>query len=372
MVVLTLVIPTLWKHAWREQAIYLGLALGLVSGLLLLQRVLLLSKLVITLGYDLWGVLGLLLYSIPRAINEALAIAMLCSVYVVLARQRSDAEQVAMFALGARPWGYAAPFLIFALGICGLQFGLTLWGQPWSIRQGELLQQNLFRERTERLLEPGTPQLDLAEKMIWLGQRSEKNAFEQILLTDRVLDAQSALISAQRGRIRIDEAQHDVHLEFEDGQIVPLAPHHPGPYRIEFQTLRYALSLERRAVFSSHRSALSLSELREGLRRFRPSEAVRSRYQYELGLRYVVPFNVLAMVMAAFPLFLTAYHPRIARWRGPLVLLLWLVAYYLPWSALGSLMLKGLLDARWLPLIPLGALSLAAICFQWRIRRLGA
>lgn len=329
-----------------------GITAVLMTALLMLEKVYRLVNLMVEERLRVREVALLLGYLTPEVLAITLPLAVVGAVFATVIRQSGDLELVALRATGKSLWGYAIPFVCFAVLMTLLTAAVTLWVQPVAWRKYNDLQVEMVRWRAEQKLVPGELSFDFGDKVIRIGGRADENLLTDIFISNREQGPRSSVIAADTGRIAVDETRKQVVFRLDNG--VVYTPDETGEVfnTIDFRELSYVLEYEPVAdVNVSRKTTLTNSEVIAGIREIDPERRTWRALVVELNERLIIPLSCLALGIGALPL--AVVDPRSGRSAGYLRGLVLVLVYYILWAGVRDAAQEGLAGwpVLWLPVV---------------------
>lgn len=333
----------------------LGLSLAVLTFVLLMQRLLKLSDLVVAKGVPLLVVLRLLGLALPAVFPLLLPVSLLLAVLLAMGRLSADGEIVAMRASGVSLARNLRPVMVLSAAIMAAAAAFTLWLEPLSARSFEKEIYSAVRNRITATVQSGTftelaGGVTLYAEGIDEPSGSLKNLF---LYLDRG-PTRGAWVLAREGTVR--EVEGALELNLRGGEV----HQYPGrgrPYRrLSFEAYRLRLP-----ILTASSEAPSAEEYTSGnlLRRAVGRQAdVRERL--ELHRRLAVPVSCL--IFGLLGACLGVHHTRAGRSRAITVGLGVILVYYVLLMGGRTMALGGARHlppeaASWLPDLVLGILA---------------
>lgn len=330
--------------------------------ILMMDKVLRLTDLIVMKGMSLRAVGILLMYLIPPLIAFTLPIAILFASLMSFGRMASDNEITALRSCGKHPVRIIIPAIVFGVLAAGLCLWLEIAVIPFVNRSVKdtmtgLQEQKAFLSITERSFQ------NIGKDMVMYvhkGKGRDGQVYQGILITDHSMHGHSRVIAAREGDIVMDESAGTAVFSLSDGSIHRLEREGEGGYQVlRFGTYENVLSLEGPSVLRRGKKKskeLSLREIGEML----GSDSLD--FKEEIGLmlewhrRFAFP---LACIIFAFIGSLIGME---SRWSGRsssfAVSIVVIIAYYLLLTAGSRLSTAGYLPpwiAAWLPNITFAA-----------------
>jgi len=352
-----------FRASLRELIPAFLLTFGVMSALLLLEKIYRLVTLMVERSLPVLDVLRMLFYIMPQVFAVTLPLAVVGGTFITVVRQSMDLEVISLRATGKSMWSYAAPFMVFGLLATMASASLTLWLQPLGNRNFMDLQIQLIQSRAQQSLKPGVFNYDFGDKVIRVDERLSDTEFGGIFLTDRRLAPTSSVVLAESGRIGVEDTRQDVVFRLFDGTMY-MSGADPAVFRtVDFGRLNYVLGFDpSEAVEDSSASpvgggsnwTLSTAGLVREIRRLEPG-GERTHRMLELYNRMTTPLSCLAFALASVPMAMV--DPRFGRTSSFLRAIVLVVAYYVVWVGFKEPVYAGNApaDVLWFPPLLIGA-----------------
>ncbi len=319
-----------FRSVLRELLSPFGSTCLVLSALLLMEKVYRLVSLVVGNRLRIEELGLMLIYLLPQILTVTLPLAVVGAVFMTVIRHSLDSELICHRASGRSLWNYARPYFLFGVLSTAVTAVLTLWIQPASYAKYTDLQLEMVRYRAEEKIAPGEFNFDFGGKVIHVGARSPDKTLSSIFIADRAFGPNSAAISADQGRIEVDEGSKKVLFKLQNGQIV-FQDADPAVFRtLDFSSLNYVLDFQPGEQFEGNQlwsmpTGTLLGQIGQG----GPDEKRQSRLTLELLFRITTPLACFAFAIAALPL--GVFNPRSGQSGSFLKAILLVVVYYILW-----------------------------------------
>jgi LPS export ABC transporter permease LptG/LPS export ABC transporter permease LptF len=380
------------RYVLRELLGPFFLALVLFTFFFLIDRIYLLTDLVITTGVPLPLVLQLVVYMLPSFVALSLPMALLVAVLLAGGRLAGDFEIVACQAAGIGLGRLLRPVLMGAVvvALIGGLFSIAL--APLAAREFKQQLFKILRTRAvsgikERVFNTTFPGIT-----VYVADVSPSGmALRSVLVSDERDPKLSRIITAPEGRLLTDEGDRRITLRLAEGavneaDVAPVTAPTEGPTPTSGSATAARYRYSRFAVYDmvlpldstvgSLRAVkpekdLTYSALRTKLAQLRGDPAARAPFLVEWHKRAALPIAALVFTILGFPLAVRSLRGgRSVALVGSLVIL---VSYYLLLTALEGSALRLRLPAWvaiWAPNALFGAVGLAVLIATARGRRL--
>ena len=339
----------LFRSVFAELLQPFAMTMLVMAGLLVMEKVYRLVNLLVESRLNLYEVGMMLAFLMPQVLSFTLPLGVVGAVFVTVIRQSMDSEVISLRACGRSLWSYALPFVAFGLLVTLLTLPLTLWLQPAAFRQYLQLQVEMVRWRAETKLIAGEFNYDFGGKVIHIGGR-EGDVLTNIFITDREPSPTSPVITAQEGRIEVEEQAGQVVIRLTNGEIISHSANFNVFRTTRFSTLRYLLDYEpARAIEVKNLRGVPSLQLWADFQDPASKKAVRQRAGLEFFMRLTTPWACLAFALASLPMALL--DPRSGKRAGYLRAIFLVAGYYIAWTAFKEMGRGGRAHplAMWLP-----------------------
>jgi LPS export ABC transporter permease LptG/LPS export ABC transporter permease LptF len=364
------------RYVLRELLVPFGMGVGVFTFFLVIDRIYHLTDLVITKGVPFLLVVSLLGYMLPSFLSLTFPIALLVSVLLVGGRLNADMEVTALKASGVSPLRLLRPFVLAGVVVTLVCATLTLFVVPPT---NTAFQQQLFRILQSRAATGIKERIfsgSFGQFTIYVQDVSPSQvALKGLIVSDERSPALSRVIVAREGRLLTDEENSRITLRFLDGQVTETDTADGRRARFTDFSL-YDMNLPIESPFTGATRAekperdLSLSDLRSQAVTLAGQGQQVGAYYVELHKRFALPLAALVFVFVGFALALRG-HPRSGGRGVALAVSLGIVvSYYIIFTSLEGMALRGRIPAWlgvWLP----NALYLAAGLVLLRVTTVG-
>jgi lipopolysaccharide export system permease protein len=342
------------------------MALGLLSFLLLMNKLLTLVDLVLKNGVGLFTVMKLIGYVLPATLGVTVPMSLLVAVLVALGRLASDLELVAM-----RAGGLSLARLLTPLAVLGivLSLGMLAFNEyvlPGANLSYKVLFYDILSKRSGVALQEKAYVKDFEGLIIYVGDKDKDSEILRDLTIIKPASKSEPLqwIRSSWGRVISEKKGFKVYLDLHDGTVHFLnGPHGADLTQVLFQQSQVDLdiggALKQLQGTERQPEEMSMREILKDAARMPGADTRRWHWMTELHKKIAIPFACLAFVLAGFPLgTLTRKGGRLLGFSFAIGLIFF---YYLLLSLGQTYGDNGRLApalAMWLP--NLGMLSLAA------------
>lgn len=348
------------RYIWTECLPTLGLSVAAFTFVLLMQRLLKLSDLVVAKGVPLLAVLKLLALALPALLPLLLPVSLLLAVLLGVGRMSAESEMTAMRACGVSLAQNLKPVLELSAAVCLVTAAISLWAQPAGVRAFKSVLYDSVKNRLSVMTQAGVF-TELADGLtVYAESLDEAGTLHNLFLYLEKGQSRGAWIFAKEGRI--DQTDEGFRLDLSLGEIHQ-TPGPASPYRrVRFGTYRLLLPLPSTTSRGADTQELPTQELlavAKATAATRPEYALDARLEFHRRLAIPASCLVLGLIGAC----LGVHHSRAGKSRGMVVCLLVVLVYYSLMTAGRALGQNGVLWpslAMWLPNLVLGTVALYA------------
>ncbi|MGZ3748213.1 MAG: LPS export ABC transporter permease LptF [Pseudobdellovibrionaceae bacterium] len=344
--------------------------LGLVVFIfiILMFQVLRLTEFALVHGVDIKTIAEIVGYICISLLPALFPMSLLFAILLTYGRLSGDSEIVAMKASGLHMGALTAPAIILALlvGILSAQTSFEI--APWGNRQFEVLFSRLGNTKAAATIKEGTFSEGFFDLVVYANKvDSEKGTLQNVFIYDERDPSAPLTIIAKRGAIVPDPKApgHNVLLRLEDGDIHRKTQTHT---KIKFDTYDIRLTDPiQENIREKSAQSLTLSELRENLKKKNLSEEDRRTYQTEFHKRWAI--SVLCLIFALIGVGLgTTTNRRAAKAGGMIMCIGIIIAYWVLYVTFESMARNGQLPpaiAVWIPIILFFGIGFESLRRNW-------
>jgi lipopolysaccharide export system permease protein len=356
----------LYRYLLAEMLMPFGMALGLISFLLLMNRILTLVDLVLKQGVPIYTVLELILYVLPATFAITVPMSLLVAVLLAMGRLAGDLELVALRAGGVSLARLYPPLI--ALGLLA-SLGMLAFNESLLPRANEsyrALFYDVLRQRSDVALQEQAWVSDFHGVILYVNAKDKATQELRDISILRPETAEQPLqwIRAKRGRLVSDPNSYKVYLDLYDGRVQYL-----GGLRgedlteLDFQSSRVDMdiggALAQIQGQDRKPQEMSMREIAAAIDAMPPADPRRPHYSTEMHKKAAIPFACLFFMLCGVPLgTLTRKGGRIL---GFVMAIALIFVYYLFLSLGQTYGDDGRLPgwaAMWLPNLVMGGLAL--------------
>ena len=285
------------------------MALGLITFLLLMNRLLTLVDLVLKHGVPFFTVMKLILYVLPATFAITVPMSLLVAVLIALGRLASDLELVALRASGLSLARLLAPLL--ALGVL-LSFGMLAFNEyvlPNANLSYKVLFYDIVSKRSNVALQEKAYVKDFEGLIIYVDSKDAKNGILHDLTILKPAQGNEPLqwIRSSWGRVISEAEGFKVYLDLHNGTVQFLnGPKGADLTQLLFEQSRVDLdiggALKQLQGGDRQPQEMSLREIAASAGDMPAADPRRWHWWTEFHKKIAIPFACLAFVLAGFPL----------------------------------------------------------------------
>jgi lipopolysaccharide export system permease protein len=362
------------RYILKEMASTFLVGIGAFTIVLLLDKIIRLTELILNKGVGIWVALRLFLFLLPSFLTLTIPMATLLATLTTFGRMASDKEVTAMKTSGISLYRLLFPPLLFAMWAFVLNLFLSVYVMPWGYHGFKNLLFQIARSQANIGLREGVFNTDFGDYIIYVRNlKKEGRVLEGILLSESGEKKGFKVVMAKKGELIDDPETMKTILRLSEGSVHFTFPKNPALYR-ELSFDRYELEIDF-GRFSGNPlerkkedREMTLSELLGKISR--PKEAkMHPHYVTEFHKKFSIPFASFIFVLTATPLGIRVR--RSGRFSGFSLSLALALTYYLLFVLGESLGDKGGISPAfsvWIPNILLGGVGCTLLVLEARER----
>ncbi|RTZ91919.1 MAG: LPS export ABC transporter permease LptF [Deltaproteobacteria bacterium] len=319
------------KYFFIETLPPYGIGLIAFTFLLFMGRIYHLMKLVVYEGTPLSFVLKFLIYLIPSFLIFTIPIGLLLAILVSLGRLSSDSEIIALKSSGVSIFQILRPYAFLAILSFFLVNLIVLKGLPWGTRKIkgliiQMIQETSYFQVAERAFtQVGNHLLFYVE-----SYDPETQKLKNIFIQDSRDPKREITIVAPEGQILKDVKSHLMVIRLINGDIHQMFSLKESYQKLHFTTYDFRVDLAKklkgRGLMRVKARDLSVSALRERIKKRRKKGEDISHEEIELHKKFALPFTCLIFTLIGVPLGIQPKRSK--RSAGLLICLFVVFAYY--------------------------------------------
>ncbi len=348
-------IKILDKYFFIETLPPYGIGLIAFTFLLFMGRIFHLMKLVVYEGTPLIFVLRFLMYLIPSFLIFTIPIGLLLAILVSLGRLSSDSEIIALKSSGVSLIQIMRPYAFLGLISFLIVNVVMLKGLPWGTQKIrnliiQMVQETSYFQVQERAFtQVGKHLLFYVESYDPMTQK-----LKNIFIQDSRNPKREITIVAPEGQILKDIKSHIMVVRLLNGNIHQMFSLKESYQKLHFTSYDFRVDLAKklsgRGIMRVKSRDLSVSALKERIRKRRKLGKSTSREETELQKKFALPFTCLIFTLIGVPLGIQPKRSK--RSAGLLLCLMVVVIYYgliIFFDVLGESQTLPPFWAAWLP-----------------------
>jgi lipopolysaccharide export system permease protein len=297
------------KYILKELVFPFFVALGLISFLLLMNKILTLVDLVLKHGVPVWMVGRLVLYVVPSTFAVTVPMSLLVAVLVSLGRLSADMELVAMKAGSISLSRLFKPLLWLGLAFSLGMLAFNEMALPRANQAYKTLFYDIFSRFTSVAIQENTYISDFENLILHVGSKDPNSDRLLDMTVIKLAKNKEPLqwIQARWGRLVSDKSNFRVYLELHDGTVQFLGSAGPS----ELTTLSYqgstvdldiAGTLQQVQDKDRQPQEMTIAEIRQRLKDLPLGDPTRFHFGVEMHMKIAIPFACLAFILIGFPL----------------------------------------------------------------------
>ena len=297
------------RYLLKELIAPFFMALGLITFLLLMNRLLTLVDLVLKHGVPFFTVAKLIAYVLPATFAITVPMSLLIAVLIALGRLASDMELVALRAGGLSLARLLTPLLVlgFILSLGMLAFNEYIL--PGANLSYKVLFYDIVSKRSNVALQEKAYVKDFEGLIIYVDSKDEKSGIMRDLTILKPAQGTEPLqwIRSSWGRIISETAGFKVYLDLHNGTAQFLnGPKAADLTQVLFEQSRVDLdiggALKQLQGEDRQPQEMSLREISAEAVKMPAADPRRSHWWTEFHKKIAIPFACLSFVLAGFPL----------------------------------------------------------------------
>ncbi len=332
--------------------------------LMLTSRILKLTEWIVNHEVGLSQVLLIALYQIPYVLFFTLPMATLLASLIAFSRLNEDNEIIALKSSGVSFYQLLPPVVAFSVASYLFASCIAIYLVPISRYSSSKLLFEVAQANTNIGIKQGVFNDSIPNIVLYANQISAQDqTMEGVFIFDERDASLSNTIIAQRGRISSNPEQMSINLHLTDGSSFMVSKDLDSSKKLRFKSYDIKIDLEDiMSRFSSRkkgRKEMSISELRDHLKKTKKETAKHNRLSMELQKKFSIPLACLLLGLIGLPLGLMR-KTKGKSWGIAFSIFIFIM-YYILLSAAESLGETGIINpvlALWIPDMVLGATTI--------------
>lgn len=348
-----LMLKIIHKSVLKELFITFLLTLSFLNSILMMEKLLRLSRVLSGVGASVLDMIKMILYLQPQLFLLTIPMSLLLSILLVYGRMNMDNEVVILRLCGMNFKKISMPAMILGLACFAAGITVSFYLGPKSSIQLRKAITTIIAERSALSIEEGTFNTSFKDIVIIVRGKKSPDTLENIFIYDSRKKGEPRVLMAKEGQISIQD-ELKIGLFLTDGYINITK----GSNTTELFFDRYKMSLSLGAESPSAKKAeLTPSELAQEASKA-DSYKKKASYYLELHRRFSLPFICLVLIFLGTPFSLLS--GKSGRLGGLALGLLIFTVYYMALIYSENLVMTGTLPhyiGAWIPTAILGGLA---------------
>ncbi len=305
----------------KEMATPFFLSLLALSFVLLMDKIMRLTELVVNKGVPAAYVGQLLLFLLPGFLVYAIPAAVLLATLLAFGRLSSDMEITALKAAGISLYQLLPPVLAFGLAAATVAGILSLFVAPLNNMAFKGLLFKITKSKASLGIKERVFNRDFQDLTIYVDKVShEGQIFKGVMVSDQRQEDNSNIIIAEQGYLVLDERNLALILRLENGSVHRSSQDLQLYRKLDFASYELRLNLDQVLANSRRKgkrlSEMALEELRDRIKTLREEGRYSRLYKAEVELYQKIAFPVAAFVFALLGMPLGIQSRRAGRLSG--------------------------------------------------------
>ena len=296
------------KYIAKEIIVPFFLGLGIFTFILLMDKVLNLTELVVSKGVHLTEALSLIVYILPSFLVIAIPMAFLLAVLLAFGRLSTDEEITAVKASGISLLQMMPPVIMLSFIAFFITLALMIYALPWGNHSFKSTIYTLAKREVSTSIVPGKVLDSFSDIILYVTEEDlESGRYKGIVISDNNKGGKSSTVIAKEGEIISGKDDLSIALRLYDGTIHQKGDKEELKYSlIKFKTYDITLSIESKN--QAARTApkgdreLSISELLAKSKKLRNRGLSDDYLMVELHKKFSIPFACIVFALIGAPL----------------------------------------------------------------------
>ena len=316
----------------REISITFFLGLGIFTFILLMDKVLSLTELIVSKGVGVIDVISLIIYILPSFMVIAVPMSFLLAVLLTFGRLSGDEEITAAKASGVSLVQMMPPVISISVIAFFATLFLMIYALPWGNYSFKTKIYNIVREKADTSIVPGKILDSFSDIILYVNEKDESSGrYKGIVISEKGKGAKSNTIIASQAEIISVPDQLSVALRLYDGAIHKEGEKKQLRYNlIKFEQCDITLSMNKKeSKPSSSLKGDRELDLGELLKKVKVLKSKGRNYDYlmvELHKKFSIPFACIVFAFIGAPLGIQG--KRSGKAHGFIFSLLLITVYY--------------------------------------------
>jgi len=330
----------------------------------LMTKILDITNLIVNYKINMFSVLLILLYSVPRFLSFVIPMSVMMAVLLTFIRLSNDKELVALKAGGVSIYGLMPPVIAFCLMGVVLASLITVFGMPWGKVSMKALTFQVAASHVDAGLKERTFNDSFKDIMLYINKIDlKKKILKDVFIEDKRSKNIVSTVMAPKGKIYAEPDKLIFHLKLYQGTINQVNIENRSAHSINFDS--YDINLDFKKALTTSKGDLkdedemSFKDLKTYLKTFSKKDEHYYIALIELHKKFSIPFACLALGILAVPLGIQSESAK--RSTGLGLGMVFFLIYYIMLSAGSVFGEAGVYPpavGMWVPNITLGGLGL--------------
>jgi len=330
------------RYILKEIASPFAIGLLVYTFTLLINQILILSKMLISKGATAGTIFKILIYLLPDFFSFTIPMATLMGVLAGMSRLSSDSEIVAFRTMGVRNRQVLKPVLLFSLGTWIVSTWLIMFLAPEANYRFNKLYTGVVLSQTISEIKPRVFYQGLPFYSLYFRDQDRGGEWRDVFLSTTKNPEEDTLIFARRGKFIYKQFQKDNFIVLYDGVVHSFKKKEPGKYSLTF----FSQKTEKISSLATFRQTRRSTQLvfPELLRRMRaePDDVLLS---LEFHKKFALPFACLALGFLGMSLGISTRKG--GKTSGFVISLGIIFIYYVLMTASRNLIVKRIVTPFW-------------------------
>jgi len=321
------------RYIAKEIIVPFILGLGIFTFILLMDKVLNLTELVVSKGVSFGEAISLILYILPSFLVIAIPMAFLLAVLLAFGRLSTDEEITAAKSSGISLLQMMPPVIILSIAAFIVTLALMIYALPWGNHSFKSKVFELARREASTSIVPGKVLDSFSDIILYVTEEDKSTGrYKGIMISDDKKEGKTSTVLAKEGEIVSTPDDFSLALRLYDGTIHRKGKKEDLKYSlIKFKTYDITLSMESkgRVAMSAPKGdrELSIGELLDKSKKLREKGKNDNYLMVELHKKFSIPFACIVFALIGAPLGIQG--KRSGKAHGFIFSLMLITVYYI-------------------------------------------
>jgi len=296
------------RYIAREITVPFFLGLGIFTFILLMDKVLSLTELVVSKGVHFSEALSLIIYILPSFLVIAIPMAFLLAVLLAFGRLSTDEEITAAKSSGISLLQMLPPVMILSVIAFVITLGLMIYALPWGNHSFKTKVYELARREASTSIVPGKVLDSFSDIILYVNEEDKSTGrYKGVMISSEKKEGKTSTVVAKEGEIISTPDDFSIALRLYDGTIHRNGDKEDLKYSlIKFKTYDITLSIESKkgpamAATKGDRE-LGIGELLKKSKELRKRGQNDDYLMVELHKKFSIPFACIVFALIGAPL----------------------------------------------------------------------